>query len=256
MPEPEPVASHLLRGLRLLALLLLILAGVLISLLAFGWLSAGARDRVAHRWFRLVLVALGVRLRVSGQTTLPSRPTLLVANHVSWLDIAAISAVRPVRFVSKHDVRDWPLMGWLATRAGTLYLDRSRGREARRVTHALTHALAAGQRVVVFPEGTTTDGRHVLPFKPMLLQAAIDAEACVVPVSLLYLDAAGRPTTAAAFTGDMSFFDTLLNIVAARRLQAAVEFHPPVDSQGLDRSALAAISESAIRAVVEPDPVS
>jgi 1-acyl-sn-glycerol-3-phosphate acyltransferase len=161
-----------------------------------------------------------------------------------------VSAAHPVRFVSKDDVRAWPVMGWLATRSGTLYLNRGSGRAAHRMAAALAEVLLDRQHVVIFPEGTTTDGSHVLPFKPMLLQAAIDADACVVPISLHYSNSEGRPTTAAAFIGEMSFVDTLRNIVAVRRLQAEVVMHPPIDSTGLDRNQLAALTEAAITQAV------
>jgi 1-acyl-sn-glycerol-3-phosphate acyltransferase len=118
------------------------------------------------------------------------------------------------------------------------------------MTAALAEALQDGQQVVIFPEGTTTDGTQVLPFKPMLLQAAIDAGACVVPLSLHYSGADGLPTQAAAFIGEMSFVDTLRNIVAARGLQAEVVMHPPIDSTGLDRNQLAAMTEAAITQAV------
>ncbi len=249
---PDPRSPYPLRVWRYLAIVSMIFAGVVISLVAFGRMSLRTRARVASRWNRIAARLLGVRLRVTGQTDLPDRPVLFVANHVSWLDIPVVSAARPVRFVSKDDVRDWPVMGWLATRTGTLYLNRGNGRAAHRMAATLAEALLDQQHVVIFPEGTTTDGSRVLPFKPMLLQAAIDAEACVVPLSLHYSDADGRPTTAAAFIGDMTFVDTLRNIVAARGLTAEAVLHPPIDSTGLDRNQLAALTEATIsKAIVE-----
>lgn len=247
---PDPKSPYPLRIWRYISVVAFIAIGAVIALVAFGRLGVPARARVARHWSRRVTRSLGVRLAVTGQTALPDRPVLFVANHVSWLDIPVVLATYPVRFVSKDDVRAWPVMGWLATRAGTLYLNRGSGRAAHRMAGMLTQALMDGQRVVIFPEGTTTDGSHVLPFKPMLLQAAVDAGACVVPLSLHYGDAAGRPTAAAAFVGDMSFVDTLRNIVAARGLVAEVVLHPPIDSLGLDRNQLAALTESAIAGAV------
>lgn len=249
---PDPRSPYPLRVWRYLIVVTLILAGVVIALVAFGRLSVPRRARIARHWSRLVVGSLGVRPRMSGQTTLPDRPVLFVANHISWLDIPLVLSARPVRFVSKDDVLHWPVMGWLARRCGTLFLNRGSGRAAHRVAAALADALIEGEQVVIFPEGTTTDGSRVLPFKPMLLQAAIDAGACVVPLSLHYSDQAGRPSVAAAFIGEMTFIDTLRNIVAARRLNAEVVLHPPVDSAGLDRNQLAAMTEAAIAgAVVE-----
>lgn len=248
---PDAPASYPLRVGRYLSLFLLLLLGLLISLVSFGWLSLEARAQVASRWFHWVLRGLGVRLVVTGQTALPGRPVLFVSNHISWLDIPVFGAARPVRFVSKDDVLHWPVLGWLARRAGTLFLDRASGRAAHRLTTTIAEAIGSGERVIIFPEGTTTDGRSLLPFRPMLLQSAVDAGACVVPVSLHYLDAAGRLTPAAAFTGEMNFTDTLANIVAVRGLVAAVEFHTPIDSRGLDRAELARRTEQAARSALE-----
>jgi 1-acyl-sn-glycerol-3-phosphate acyltransferase len=247
---PDPRSPYPLRVWRYLSIFTHILVGVGIAAVAFGRLSFQARARVASRWNRKAVRNLGVRLNVSGQIALPDRPVLFVANHISWLDIPVVSSARPVRFVSKDDVLYWPVMGWLARRTGTLFLNRGSGRAAHRMAGTLAGALKDGQHMVIFPEGTTTDGSSVLPFKPMLLQAAIDAGACVVPISLHYSDHAGQPTTAAAFIGEMSFVDTLRNIVAARRLHAEVVLHPPIDSVGLDRNQLAAMTEAAIAGAV------
>ncbi|MFZ4499292.1 MAG: lysophospholipid acyltransferase family protein, partial [Burkholderiales bacterium] len=121
---PDSRSPYPVRVWRYFAIVSLILVGAAIASVAFGRLSLQSRARVASRWNRVAARSLGVRLRVSGQVELPDRPVLLVANHVSWLDIPVVSAVRPVRFVSKDDVQAWPLMGWLATRTGTLYLNR------------------------------------------------------------------------------------------------------------------------------------
>ena len=118
-----------------------------------------------------------------------SRATLVTANHVSWLDIAAVHAVCPqARFVSKADVRHWPLLGWLIGAVGTLFIERERKRDAMRVVHQMAESLIAGDVVAVFPEGTTGDGRALLPFHANLLQAAIAAEAPVQPVALRYTE--------------------------------------------------------------------
>jgi len=247
---PDPRSPYPLRVWRYLSVVAFLAAGAAIALVAFGRFSIARRARVARHWSRRVTRSLGVHLRVSGQTALPDRPVLFVANHISWLDIPVVLSAHPVRFVSKDDVLHWPVVGWLAHRTGTLFLNRGSGRAAHRMAATLAEALQEGQRVVIFPEGTTTDGTRVLPFKPMLLQAAIDAEACVVPLSLHYADHAGRPTTAAAFIGEMSFVDTLRNIVAARRLHVEVVLHPPIDSAGLDRNQLAAMTEAAIASAV------
>jgi len=174
---PDPRAPYPVRVWRYLSVVLLIAVGSIIALAAFGRTSQRFRAGVSSRWNSVVVRNLGVRLRVSGQTALPDRPVLFVSNHISWLDIPVVSSARPVRFVSKDDVLGWPVMGWMAKRAGTLFLNRGSGRAAHRMAAALAEALQEGEHIVIFPEGTTTDGSTVLPFKPMLLQAAVDAGA-------------------------------------------------------------------------------
>ncbi|HJV96953.1 MAG TPA: lysophospholipid acyltransferase family protein, partial [Albitalea sp.] len=165
--------------------------------------------------------------------------TMLVANHVSWLDILAINAVAPTRFVSKADVRGWPLLGWLVACGGTLFIERERKRDALRVVHQVAQALEAGDRVAVFPEGTTSDGHGLLPFHANLLQAAIATETPVQPIALRFSDASQPVSAAAAYVGDTSLLQSLWWVVTARGLQAHVQWLPPQGSRHLDRRALA-----------------
>jgi len=111
-------------------------------------------------------------------------PVLLAANHISWLDIVVIHAARHCRFISKADIQHWPVVGTLATGAGTLYIERESRRDAMRVVHHMAERLSLGQVLAVFPEGTTGDGTHVLPFHANLLQAAIAVNAPIQPVAL------------------------------------------------------------------------
>src|SRR6185295_28294 len=138
-------------------------------------------------WNARLLRLLGIALHSSG--TPRQGATLIVSNHVSWLDILVINAVHPVRFVSKAEVRHWPLLGWLVACAGTLFIERERRRDALRVVHQVAAALRAGEIVALFPEGTTSDGNGVLPFHANLLQAALSAHAPMQPIALRYSDA-------------------------------------------------------------------
>ncbi len=143
-------------------------------------------------WARRMLEVLGIALQVRGQPPLRG-PMLLVANHISWLDILVLHAARHCRFVSKADVKRWPLIGALATGAGTLYIERESRRDAMRVVHHMAASLRSGDIVAVFPEGTTSDGMTLLPFHANLVQAAISAQAPVQPVALQFVEAAHRP---------------------------------------------------------------
>lgn len=195
---------------------------------------------MAHvgRWSARALSVLGIALRVSGVPA--SGATLFVANHVSWIDILAINAVRPLRFVSKSDVRAWPLIGWLVACGGTLFIERARSRDALRVLHLIAAALRGGEQIAVFPEGTTSDGRGVLPFHANLLQAAIAAEVQVQPVALRFSDARERVSAAAAYVGDTTLMQSLWAVARADGLTANVSFLPERPSLGVERRALAA----------------
>ena len=223
---------------RLLRVLLHIVRGVLTVALVLPWLDTAGRHRQVQAWARAALRVLGLRLVVEGQP----RPggTLLVANHVSWLDITAVHAVCPqARFVSKAEVRRWPLLRHLSDAAGTLYLSRESRRDALRVVQQVAGALRAGDVVAVFPEGTTSDGQGLLPFHGNLLQAAIAAEVPVQPLALRYSEAGAAISRAAAYIDQMTLVASVLSVVRARGLTLRVQWLPARDTRQVDRRALA-----------------
>jgi len=215
------------------------LHGLAIVLLRFPSLPAAARHARIQWWSAKMLRRLGLELQVSG-TPRPGAK-LVVANHVSWLDILAIHAVLPeARFVSKSDVKQWPLVGRLVAGAGTLFIERESKRDALRVVHQCAAALQAGDSVAVFPEGTTGDGRTLLPFHANLLQAAIATACPVQPVLLRFFDAAHRVSPAVEFLGDTTLVQSLWRVVCARGLGVEVSVLAPEGTAHADRRALAA----------------
>jgi 1-acyl-sn-glycerol-3-phosphate acyltransferase len=222
---------------RLLRVLVHGLHGVLVGALVFPFLAPPQRMQRVGWWSAKMLRMLGIGLSHAG--TLHAGPLLVVANHVSWLDILAINAVRPVRFVSKADVRHWPLLGWLVACGGTLFIERERKRDALRVVHQVAEALRSGEVVAVFPEGTTSDGRGVLPFHANLLQAAIATETPVQPLALRYRDAHAAVSAAAPYIGDTSLAESLWAVALAQGLQVHVQVEPAQGTRHLDRRALA-----------------
>jgi 1-acyl-sn-glycerol-3-phosphate acyltransferase len=193
------------------------------------------RQATVQAWARRMLHILGIPLRVEGQPPLRG-PVLLVANHISWLDILVMHAARHCRFVSKSDVKHWPLMGTLATGGGTLYIERDKRRDAMRVVHHMRESLAAGEIVAVFPEGTTGDGRELLPFHGNLIQAAISADAPVQPVGLRFVDlATGEDSDGPLYLGDDTLVASLWRTLAGRPFVAQVRFGQPQQAAGRDR---------------------
>ena len=215
--------------------LLHVLRGLWILKTSFPRLNATERDAVVQRWSAGFLRLLGVQPVVLGEAV--SRgPALMVANHVSWLDIMVLNAARPARFVSKSDVRRWPLVGALCEGAGTLFIEREKRRDAMRVVHQLADRLRAGEVTAVFPEGTTGDGRHLLPFHANLLQAAIVVDAPIQPVVLGYFEAqSSRRCDAALFVGDTPFLVSLWRTLNMPAQRAVVHYAPLQEAWGRDR---------------------
>lgn len=205
--------------------------------LGFRRLDLTAQQAHVQRWSRHVLACLGLKLELEGHPRPGAK--LVVANHVSWLDILVINAVMPSRFVSKAEVKQWPVVGTMVTLAGTLYIERGRPRDAKRVLGLLAQTLREGRSAAVFPEGTTSDGRSVMPFHANLLQAAIDADVPVQPVALRYRDAARAVSPAAAYAGSTSLPQSVWGVVMAEGLAVKVRILPPERVTHSDRRALA-----------------
>lgn len=199
-------------------------------------------ERLASHWSRVLLRILGLRLRVTGD--LARVRGLIVANHVSWLDIPLLSSRLPLRFVSKSEVRDWPVAGWLADAAGTFYLRRGKGGSRPLIQRLVPH-LQQGGTVVVFPEGTTTAGQRVLGFHPRLFAAAVESGQPVHAVALSY-----GPTPEghdlAPFVGDDDLASHLLRLLQAPGLSAELRFCGGFESAGNTRETLAETTRQAI----------
>ncbi|MDD4880166.1 MAG: lysophospholipid acyltransferase family protein [Gallionellaceae bacterium] len=230
-------------------------AGVVTVLCLFPFLDRGEREKRLVRWARRLLGVVGVRVVARGRPpTVRSGGALVVANHVSWLDIYLIHSHLPARFIAKAEVRGWPVVGWLADKAaGTLFLERSRKSDARRMNELMAGHLREGDCLALFPEGTTSDGRGLLPFFPSLFQPAVAAEATVWPVLIRYLDADGNYSPAAAYCGEMSMLTSLRNIVSTPGIVAEISFLPAIAAHGLSRRDLAVRAEAAIRAALAAD---
>ncbi|MDQ7990889.1 MAG: lysophospholipid acyltransferase family protein [Candidatus Dactylopiibacterium sp.] len=220
---------------RLLGVLALILGGLVVLRALFPHWQPAQRARVKQRWSRALVATLGVRIEASGPAPAPG--TLLVGNHVSWLDVFVLNALAPTSFVCKSEVRGWPLIGALVSRSGTLFITRGSRAAAARAVQSIARRLAAGERVAIFPEGTTSSGDRLLPFRGALFEAAIAAGAPVQPFALRYLDALGQPSTAPAYDGDVSFLQSLLAIVRSEGLCARPVYLAPASGVP-DRRAL------------------
>ncbi|AMM25305.1 lysophospholipid acyltransferase family protein [Variovorax sp. PAMC 28711] len=201
----------------------------------FPKLSPDERALRVQQWAQQMLAAMGVQLVVQG-TPPAVGPVLVISNHLSWLDILAIHGARHMRFVSKSGVKAWPVIGALSTGAGSLYIERERRRDALRVVHHMTEALRSGDLVAIFPEGTTSDGRGLLPFHANLLQAAISSGAPVQPAALRFAEAAtGETSQAPRYIDDDNLLTSVWNTLKAPPLLAIVRFGEPQSSYARER---------------------
>ncbi|HPU19405.1 MAG TPA: lysophospholipid acyltransferase family protein [Alicycliphilus sp.] len=240
---------HLRAGWRLLRLLVHALWGLWLVAWRFPRLSSDQQQARVQAWSLGLLTCAGITLQLRGR---PQRagPVLLVANHHSWLDIPVLHAARYCRFISKSDLQDWPIVGTLATAAGTLYIRRESRRDALRMVTSMRDALLAGEVLAVFPEGQTGDGRALLPFHANLLQAALDAGAPVQPVGLRFLDGIGGATSdAPSFVGDESFLGSVWRTLKAPGITAVVHFGAPERALGRDRRAWSQALHAAVDAL-------
>lgn len=182
---------------------------------------------------------------------------LLVCNHVSWLDIYLIHATRRVYFVSKSEVRGWPLFGWLAEQGGTLFLNRARRVDTARVNQAMGELMQQGQWVTVFPEGTTSDGRGLKRFLPSLLQPAVELGCPIVPAALRYHTLNGRYSAAPAYIDEISMWQSIMRIISEPGLVAELMIGAPFapDRHRRELAAHAEAEVAALLGVAVPSPL-
>jgi 1-acyl-sn-glycerol-3-phosphate acyltransferase len=228
-----------------------VLAGIATTTFVFPLVRPGTRRALVRRWSRKLLRLLAVEPRVQGRLDAHQGNLLIVANHVSWLDIFVLNAHHPARFVAKSELARWPLAGRLIRDTGTIFVERERRHDTRRVNHHAAQALAAGDVVAVFPEGTTTYGDEVLRFHASLLQPIVETNGHVQPVALRYTDPAGRHTRSPAYVGDESFATSFWRICGERAIVVELIAAPALPAQHHDRRTLARAAEAAIRTALD-----
>jgi len=243
------VIRFTLRGLRLIVHMLTGMA--LVAAIKFSGSIAQRRESITSWWSQRLLAILGLQLQMHGEPHVGDGK-MIVANHISWLDIPVIAAGGHTRFVSKSEVRDWPIAGWLANAAGTFYIRRGKGGAAPLIEQLIPFFHSRIGTVTVFPEGTTTNGRQVLPFHPRLFTAAIDGQALLQPVAIQYgLGADGKRI--APYIDDDVLVEHIIRLLKNPG-QMTVHLHwlPPIDARGQDRDELAMTAWRAIEAIAVP----
>jgi 1-acyl-sn-glycerol-3-phosphate acyltransferase len=230
-----------------LRLVLHLLHGMWIVAVHFPRLTDARKLEVNRAWSLKMLRLAGMRLVVHHDEERIDRGVLVVGNHISWLDIYVVNAWRPTPFVSKAEVRHWPVVGWLAHRLGTIFIHREKRRDAHRTMHEIVERLTSGGVVCLFPEGTTSDGLTLLPFHANLFQAAVSAQSPVQPICLMYEDGRGRQSTVPAYIDDMSLGQSLEAVLRGGPFTAHLYVGKPIASMA-DRRALSAKAREAVGA--------
>lgn len=235
-------------ALRLGAVAACLAWGLAAATLVLPFASRPLRLTLRRFWARCMLDAVGLELRVEGEAIAPG--ALLVANHVSWVDVLLLASVAPAVFVAKSEVRRWPAIGWLAARTETVFLRRASGRSLLAVKNRIAALLVEGRSVALFPEGTTSDGASVLPFRSGLLQSAVDCNRPLQAIAISYSDARERRSAAAAFVGGTTLWQSVMAVCGSGRIRARVSVAPPVAPGGRNRKGLARESRAAVAAML------
>ena len=222
--------------LRLARIFLHVMRGVITCAFVFPWIAAPKREALVRRWSFELLALCRVRVKFIDQSGGQiADHALIIANHVSWLDIFVINSWQACHFVAKADIRSWPIAGWLSAQAGTIFLARGKQREVRRIYEGLVQQLKQNKRIAFFPEGTTGAQGGLLPFHPNLFEAAIEAQVPILPFAVRYVDAQGQLHSAADFIGEMTFAESMKLILQAGGLTAELIQLPSVPTEGAHR---------------------
>jgi len=222
-------------------------AGAAILRLVFPRAKPARKRALVGWWSAKLLRVAGVTVRIEGTPPeMTEAGAMIAANHVSWIDIFAVSGVRPTRFIAKSEIRDWPIAGWVAERAGTIFIRRERRRDTARINDLVHAALAQADRVGLFPEGTTTEGDQLLKFHSSLFEPAVANGAHVHPCAIRYEHADGTLCLAMAYVGDLSFMQSLGLVIRQRGVIARLAFAAPIDTAGLGRREVAAAAQAAV----------
>jgi 1-acyl-sn-glycerol-3-phosphate acyltransferase len=240
-----PLTVRLYRSARVSAH---VVEGVLTAALVFPWVGVPRKQVMIRGWSKRLLRMLKVEARIHGLPDggLPGN-LLIVANHVSWLDIFVLNTLQPSRFIAKSELRRWPIVGRLIRDVGTLFIERDRRRHTHNIKRDAAEALARGDVIAIFPEGTTSDGSMVLPFHSALLQTIVDAGGHVQPVAIRYRKMSGEHNVAPAYVGETSLMESFWRITGERAQMVEIHIAPPLPAQSRHRRELTRAAETAIR---------
>jgi 1-acyl-sn-glycerol-3-phosphate acyltransferase len=228
--------------------------------LAFAWLQlittkSSQLAPVKRRWSAGFVSILGIRVEVHGleqaQVRAKQSATMLASNHVSWLDIQVLDSLLPARYIAKSEIRDWPGAGWIAAKAGTIFIRREKRSDTTRINEQIAHALQQGDCVGLFPEGTTSEGDVLRRFHASLMEPAVSIGAAIQPVSIRYQRADGSLCREAAFIGEISFVQSVALIIRQREITVRVQFARPIETKDQHRKVICDQAYAAVAAQLD-----
>jgi 1-acyl-sn-glycerol-3-phosphate acyltransferase len=241
---------------------------IITTLILYPWLAAFLRlgyrqgQRLVPKMYHRILRALlGIKITIQ-ESPSSHRPLLVVANHSSWLDIVVISSFLPAVFVARHDAASWPIFGWLAQLQRSIFVNRDQRRQVHAAINCIADALASGEVVVIFPEGTSTDGTDVSPFRSALIGAVHETlrraghlpAIFIQPVSVTYVGA-NRRLAIWAREDEIELVPHLLQVIRLQRIDVALAWGDPIPADmSSDRKALTKQLEGAIRQLIAKAP--
>ena len=204
-----------------------VISGVLTLLIVFPSSEPSVKTAHIKSWSKRLLALFGVDLKINNPSIIPNSPYLLASNHISWMDIHVINAFKPIRFVAKSEVESWPIFGWMAKQLGTVFIERGNSRHAIQVVSNMINVLGT-ESICIFPEGTSTDGSSIRPFKANLFESAVISHAPVYSLAIEYFDRkSGLRSDVTAFIGEMGLLESMSNILKHRNLRVELTFFPP-----------------------------
>jgi len=204
------------------------------------------QEKIIQFWCKRLLSIFEIEVKLEGFESyfFNEKKYLIVSNHISWLDIIVIQSIKPSIFVAKSDVASWPLFGWVAQMTGTIFIKRDKVSDIKKALKKMKRRLIK-RSVCIFPEGTSTNGRYVLPFKSNLFQSSIDTNKAILPICLRYLED-NSYSDKVAFVDDMSLFDSIMKIKNENKIKTVLDVLQPIRPRG-NRKELASYTHEIIQ---------
>lgn len=207
-----------------------------VAALVFPLSSKLFKLRLIKWWCHHLLSIFNIRVEIQGGLPPPYQTAsniMFVANHISWIDIHALNSIIPTRFIAKSDIQNWPVFGYLAKKSNVLFISREKRKDAARIVHATNNSLLNGDTVCLFPEGTTTDGTEIKPFKSSIIQGAIHANAVIWPIAFRYPLNDGAINTEIAYAGDTTLIESIQLVLLQKQISVELHFLPPIATSHL-----------------------